>query len=321
MRVGIVGTGRMAASRAECILKNIGVELAWVCSRSRQRGGEFVATLDGRGHASRPAVFDLFSDALAQGNADAVFITSPNSHHRRTAEEAFAARKHVFLEYPPTVLPSEGEELISLAKRSGMRYVVGLTHLQGGQHKAVAAYCRGDTPLGSPRVYQHIFCSGNPISRWYDREELSGGMFVSSLYHYIDEAIDFFGDPRAMSSAYTVRRTEGGVIGSDTGSIQMSFRAGCAAQISYARGMNRPGVGTRRVIIFDQGYIVEDVTGIRVLTPEGDEELAYDDIDALQVETDFFIETARQGLGVDASVSHAQRSLVVADEARRLAIS
>jgi predicted dehydrogenase len=307
----------MGSARADCVQKSGAGELSWVCSRSKRRAVEF---LDEKGIDSGDrgvAAFDSLTDACRNGDAEAVIITGPNALHREAAGEAIQAGLHVFLEYPPAVLPEEGEALMSLAREAGVTYAVGLTHRHGGRHRAVAERCGGGTSLGLPRIYQHVFCSGNPISRWYDKEELSGGMFVSSLYHFMDEALDYFGDPDSVTASYYSDTKDDGTIRADSGAIQLAFPSGCTAQIAYSRGMKEPGIGTRKSIIFDNGYIVEDQDGIRILTSDGIQELEYEDVDALQVETDAFIAGAGTGGGIADSVYQAQRTLIVADAARK----
>lgn len=320
MEIGIVGTGRMGIARYDCIIRAQSAEVAWICSRSRERAAEFLNRKTREGGNGNIAIYSSFRKAFDEGNADAVIITSPNALHAEIAGEALRAGLDVFLEYPPAVTPSKGEELIRLAAKHGQTYAIGLTHLKEGKHRIMAEYCSGKTKLGAPRLYQSIFCSGNPISRWYDREELSGGIFVSSLYHHIDEAMDFFGDPASVQASYHVVKTGAGRIASDIGCIQLSFIDGCTAQIAYARGMNRPGIGSRKSIVFEKGYIVEDRERARILTPDGTSPLEYDDTDALQTEVDHFLALANTRGGIDMTVHHAQRSLQVAYRAKQEAV-
>ena len=209
MKIGIVGTGRMAEARAKCVLAADDVDLAWICSRSEERGAAFLQELKEPGSTADTTVYSSYETAFLKGGAMAAIITSPNGAHHAVAQAAFDARLSVLLEYPPAVSPEDGVELTSLARKAGVTYAIGLTHLFGGKHQVIASYCHGEEPLrlGRPRLYQYAFCSGNPISRWYDRESLSGGMFISSLYHYIDEALDFLGEPQAQCSSYYINRS------------------------------------------------------------------------------------------------------------------
>jgi len=58
---------------------------------------------------------------------------------------------------------------------------------------------------------------------------------------------------------------------------------------------------------------------MRVLTPDGETGLAYQDRDAVRIKAERFFEQAHEEAGVDESVRHAQRPLVVADGAARQA--
>ena len=319
MRVGIVGTGRMGKARAIALSKIPDVELGWICSRKTERAEEFIKQQDGGVIPNGIEVVDDYQTALQKPDVPAIIITGPNSAHHQAVLLAFKAGKHVFIEYPPAVTAKEASSLMDLARSCKRSYHVGLTHLFGGKHQRIAELCGGGHELGNPVSYQLVFCSGNPISRWYDNDDLSGGMFVSSLYHYIDEAIDYFGDYASFHATYRCERGEDGIIRGDVGSIQIEFASKCTAQITYARGMAQPGIGGRSTIIFENGYITEIDGETKVLTSSGSESLSFTDRDAVLDDTAAFIEQIREENIYDGTAEHAQKALVLAEQAQKTA--
>ena len=309
----------MAEARADAVSRISDVELAWICSRKRADAERFVARQKDGIIPKHTYGVEGFADALLDTDVAAVILTGPNSTHYENVRTAFEAGKHVFVEYPPATTAKQGASLIDLARSYEKSYHVGLTYLYGGKHRRVLELCSGTEDLGKPISYQHIFCSGNPISRWYDNDELSGGMFIASLYHYIDEALDYFGDYGSFHSSYYCERNEQGIIQSDSAGIQIRFLSGCTAQLTYARGMAKPGIGNRRTIIFENGYILETGDETTIIRPGGSEILSYIDRNAVLDDTEAFIQEIQDGKIHDGTAEHAQRALVLAEDAQNKA--
>jgi len=308
----------MAEARAQAVGRIDDLELGWICSRNKAGAGKFIEQQDAGIIPDRTPIFENYEEALSAAGVPAVILTGPNATHYDNVRSAFEAGKHVFIEYPPAITARQGASLMDLARSYNRSYHVGLTYLYGGKHRKIAELCAGDRDLGRPILYQHVFCSGNPISRWYDDDKLSGGMFISSLYHHIDEALDYFGDYESFFPSYHCTRDEDGIIQSDSASIQIAFSAGCTAQISYARGMVKPGIGNKRTIIFEKGYISEVGDDTTIIRPSGSEKLSYIDRDAVLDDTVAFVDQIQDGEIHDGTAEHAQRALILAEHAQRL---
>ena len=316
MRIGIVGTGRMGVHRTKHVLTEAEVDLAWVCSRDAERAKAFIRKVSGEVGADAATVRGISNWREALGEVDGVIFTTPNAQHRDEATTALAAGKHVFVEYPHATTAEDGHAVTEAAKRSGLGFHVGLTHHFSQRHRQLRALCSGeDSRLGKIRSYVVSMCSGNPISRWFDKDELSGGMFVASMYHHIDEAVDLIGDVRSLCAYYTSERDVDGVIQQDCADLTMGFATGAVAHVTYARGYPKPGLGTRRAMIFEGGYVDLVDDGILVRTPGGDETIQIEGDDALLADTRAFFAAARAG-EPSATLSAAQRSLEVAARAQ-----
>ena len=66
-------------------------------------------------------------ELLAAKDVDAVCIVTPISTHRRLAEEAFAAGKHVFVEKPLAGTVADAEAIVRAGERAGRTLMVGHT--------------------------------------------------------------------------------------------------------------------------------------------------------------------------------------------------
>ena len=194
MKVGIIGTGGMGKARAEVLLGMTDATISWICSRSKTRAGEFLTELQKAAPLQEGKIAGItaaadWRDAMSRDDAEAVIICTPNTSHYEQGKTALQRGKHVLIEYPHSVGVGEGEELLSLSRQKELVFHVGLTHRCSDSHKKLAALLSGSSPLGQPQAYQRMICSGNPISRWYNRDNLSGGMFTASLYHHLDDIV------------------------------------------------------------------------------------------------------------------------------------
>ena len=322
VRIGILGTGRMGTARAKAILANPGSSLAWVCSRDEERGRSFLADLGEPAAAS--GVCTSLDEALARNAGEAVVVASPNALHRDHITTCFDAGLHVFAEYPHATTVEHGRNVLEAATASSRVLQIGLTHHYSLTTKLLRNLVSSEAPecddLGSPVADMSVLCSGNPISRWYDQDELSGGMFIASMYHFIDEARYIHGEVESLESFYRAMRDPAGRIEQDLGRVSLQFVSGTTSQITYARGFPKPGLGSSRTILFPGGYVETGAGAVILRTPTRETRIAPPALDALGAEIDAFVLACdRGGKKADPTAAHAQRSLEIAVEAQETA--
>ena len=96
LRVGIVGAGFLAETRARCWKQVVSARVAGVASRRREHAEYYARRFD------VPAVFDDLDAMLADPLIDVVDLCVPNSLHREMTAAAAAAGKHVICTKPLT---------------------------------------------------------------------------------------------------------------------------------------------------------------------------------------------------------------------------
>jgi len=316
MNIAIAGTGRMAHARAVAFREMDDVSIVAVRSRSADRAAEFITEHDLPG--AHPAQWE---DVLGERSIDAVIVTGPNGVHADDACAVLDAGKHLFLEYPPATTGSDAERIVKAVERSRQAVHVGLTHRYGARHRVRKSLFGGSGELGTVVSFQRSIASGNPISRWYDDDELSGGMFVASLYHFLDEARSFFGEVITTHGRYWSNRDEDGVIRSDCGAVSLEHESGSFTQIVYARGMAKPGIGSRTVAIFADGYFIEDDAGARLLSADGERPLVEEaDDDAMYADSRAFVDLVSSGGLSDGTLEESVRTLKLAEAVQNSAV-
>jgi predicted dehydrogenase len=118
IRTAIVGTGFMGRVHLEAVRRTEGVEVAAIVGRTedaaRRQGAGFGVTL----------MKADYGEVVRDRTIDAVHICTPNAQHFSMAKDALENGKHVLCEKPITTSVREGEELVSLVSKQGVRNCV-----------------------------------------------------------------------------------------------------------------------------------------------------------------------------------------------------
>jgi predicted dehydrogenase len=198
IRTAIVGTGFMGRVHLEAVRRLEFVEAVAIVGRhveaARRLGAGF----------SVPTITTDYRNVLSDTKIDAVHICTPNAQHFPMAKEALEAGKHVICEKPLATSVEEGEELVALAERQGVKNCVchnlryypmvqqmrgmredgdlgEILALQGTYFQDWLLYdtdwnWRVDSKAGGPSR-----CMADIGSHWFDMAEHVTGLRVTSL--------------------------------------------------------------------------------------------------------------------------------------------
>src|SRR5208282_887594 len=118
IRTAVLGTGFMGRVHLEALRRVEFVEAAAIAGRNAEAARRL-----GAGFSIATIATD-YRDVLRDPAIDAVHICTPNAQHFPIAKEALQAGKHVICEKPLATSVEEGEELVALAVRQGVRNCV-----------------------------------------------------------------------------------------------------------------------------------------------------------------------------------------------------
>src|SRR5438477_814562 len=120
MEVAVIGTGWCGGIRSETLSRSALVDKLHVCEIRPDRLAEIKAL-------TRPATATLdYQDIIKNPNISVVYIcTTPEQTHFPIARDCLKAGKHVLLEKPIAMELWEADELITLAKRGGVKFTIG----------------------------------------------------------------------------------------------------------------------------------------------------------------------------------------------------
>jgi predicted dehydrogenase len=120
VEVAVVGTGWVGGIRAETLSRSALVDRLHICEIRPDRLAEVAAL-------TRPATATLdYQDIVRNDAVDVVYIcTTPEGTHFSICRDFLKAGKHVLLEKPIAMEFWEADELITLAKRAGVKFTIG----------------------------------------------------------------------------------------------------------------------------------------------------------------------------------------------------
>jgi predicted dehydrogenase len=198
IRTAIVGTGFMGRVHLEAVRRLEFVEAAAVVGRSEEAAQRLGAGF------SIPTISADYAAVLNDPNIDAVHICTPNAQHFQTARSAIEAGKHVVCEKPLATTVEQGEHLVSLAARHGVRNCV-CHNLRYYPMVQQMRRMREDGDLGDVLIVQGTYfqdwllydtdwnwrvdakacgpsrCMADIGSHWFDMAEHVTGLRVTSL--------------------------------------------------------------------------------------------------------------------------------------------
>ena len=120
VEVGVIGVGWCGGIRAETLSRSALVDKLHICDIRPDRLAEVKAL-------TNPATATLdYQDFIKNPNISVVYIcTTPEPTHYPIARDCLKAGKHVLLEKPIAMELWEADELITLAKRNGLKFTIG----------------------------------------------------------------------------------------------------------------------------------------------------------------------------------------------------
>lgn len=226
IRVGILGTGTMAATMARAIALAPDLGVAAVASASQARADVFAATLGGdvRAHAGRDAL-------LRDGEIDLVYVAGATERHGGDAIAALAAGKAVLVEKPLATSAGDARRIAEAARAADRFCMEAMWTAFLPSWRRLAELARSGE-LGAPRhlgfsfgypadpaVSPRLFAPGPGAGVLLDR-----GIYGAAL------ALRLLGPVERMQ-ALVERSTDGVDVAA---SLQLDHRGGAQSQVAVS---------------------------------------------------------------------------------------
>jgi len=228
LNIALVGCGRISGHHAQSINQVDGVRLAAVCDLVPERASDYAK-------AHNVPAFESYHEMLAQvPEIDVVSINTPSGmHHEHALDMIERYGKHVVVEKPTFMRPSQLDDALAAADRAGVRI---FPVFQNRYNKAVtrvrAAIQSGE--LGEIRTVSVRLRWCRPqryydLARWRGTFSHDGGALTNQTIHHVDLLRHLGGDVRRVNA---VMRTMGADIEvEDTTVATIEYASGAVATL------------------------------------------------------------------------------------------
>lgn len=200
IKIGIIGSGKIAAQHAQSYMNILGVEVVGVADVIPKKAQRFIDELG----ISSAKSFENHHDLL-ELDLDGVSICTPNFVHHKTSVDALRAGKHVLVEKPLAVKLTQGIEMVQVAKEMKKILSVGYQPRYDPNMKKVKNIIKSGE-LGE--IYYVEIGGGRrrgmPTGTFINKK-LAGVGAVGDIGTYsLDLALNALGHPKPLTvSAYT----------------------------------------------------------------------------------------------------------------------
>ena len=313
IRIGIVGSGGMARSRAATFSSLEGCEVEAIAARNRATGEELASE-----HGVE--LLDDWQSLVSRQDLEAVAICTSNDSHAVIARAALEAGKHVFMEYPLARQAGEAQQLVDVAgQQSGCVLRVAHNEAFSPRHVAlkqaadslgdllVAIYVRLTPGRGSrPEVLFNLNASGPPA--------------LFFIYH-VYPLVDIFGAAVWVEGyANYVGLGADGRYDSFVNTMTAGFGNGGCATWTWAGGVAINAAEEYQRLVLTEGSLLREGGQWSRSTPQSVEELELPEGPSDSIEEQFLREVAGEESGWRADVAKALdavRISLAAEEAFR----
>ncbi|MDL5205924.1 Gfo/Idh/MocA family oxidoreductase [Streptomyces sp. ALI-76-A] len=225
VRLGALGTSSIAWRRVlPTVVRTPELRLTAVAGRSEARSRRFAERFGCAAETDAAALLD-------RPDIDAVYISTPTGLHRRFAEQALRAGKHVLVEKPVGVDAAEARALCALAAERGLVLRENFMFPHHPQHAHVRDLM--DTGrLGRPASFRAAFCVP-PLSKddiRYDAR-LGGGALLDVGVYPLRAASLLLGPGLEVAGATLRVRAEDGL--DLSGQVLLVSPSGVLAELSF----------------------------------------------------------------------------------------
>ena len=308
LRVGIIGSGGMAAARAERIQAHPDLTLVAIVGRNRETRAELTTRLG----------VALMTDSLrllAMDDLDAVFVTTHPDTHATLALAALERGKHVFSESTLALSVEDADGIVQTARAARLVVRVGHTSVLRPAARLVAEQVE---LLGGPLL--------DDLRIQYPNDERAGRVagFDLRVSGHPGLSAVMLGYPcihrrGPIRSIRAWTRLTGVEPQFDTcvARVEITFQSGVVAGIAYLRGFPWAGPGWRTVACRLGAVRVKDgATHVQVLTERGAKSLPVPDADPWAQEIDEFVHAIRDGAPMSVTLDDARRIVAIAEAAQ-----
>jgi scyllo-inositol 2-dehydrogenase (NADP+) len=150
-------------------------------------------------------------EELITNDIDLIINCAPNQFHYSYTKAAIEAGKNVVVEKPFVNTITEGEELISLAKKNNVILSVFQNRRWDGDFLTIKKLL-SDGILGEVTCFESHFDRLRPTNRkerWREQAGPGSGIFYDLGVHLLDQVLELFGRPQELTADLEIQKENG----------------------------------------------------------------------------------------------------------------
>lgn len=239
--IGVIGAGNFTKAVILPTLKKLNADIKYIAS-ARGLSGTTTAKKYGIANSTTN-----YQDILADGEVDAVLITTRHNQHAAQVVEALHAGKHVFVEKPLAITRAELVEIIEAYRQNDSMLTVGFNRrFSPFIQDAKKQLGEGSTPINVIATMNAGFISAD---HWVQDMETGGGRIIGEACHLIDLITFLTGSlvESVVANAFGTNFEEN----TDNASILLRYRNGSQGVIHYFSNGSK-AYSKERVEIYSQ---------------------------------------------------------------------
>ncbi len=216
--------------------------------------------------------YSELEQVIKRARVDAVYLATPNNHHRDLTERAARLGVHVLCEKPMAPTVADCEAMISVCRENGVKLMIAYRlHFEEANLKAIELVRSGR--IGDPRIFSSVFTQQVRPGDIRTRADLAGGAILDMGIYAVNAARYLFQDEPIEVLAAISHSGDARFEGVDeTTTATLRFRGGRVAQLTSSLGASSMGyfriVGTEGDLHAEPSYDYVKPLGHR-LTVEG----------------------------------------------------
>ena len=223
----ILGTGRIAATFAECLKTVPGARLAAVGSRTSEKSVAFCAKYGGM-------PYGCYREAVADPDVDVVYVATPHQVHEKDVILAAEAGKAILCEKPFAVNAGQTRRMISAARENGVFLMEGLWSRFFPAWRYVKDLVDREE-YGPVLAVNSTTCWGKkdlPLEHRLLNPELTGGSLLDAGIYSLAAISFLLGDRRLRRVTSSMQIGETGV--DETASVRLDYDGNIACSVTSA---------------------------------------------------------------------------------------
>jgi biliverdin reductase len=228
IRVGLVGTGFAAKIRAQTLQAEPRTQLIAVSGRDPERTGAFAEAF------AVQAIAD-WQTLVSREDIDLIVVCTVNSEHSAIVRGAIMAGKHTIVEYPLTLDPDDGAEIIALAAEKGVLLHVEHIELLGGLHQTMREWLGAIGEVYHARYTTIVTQRPSPRKWTFHRSEF--GFPLTGALSRLHRFSDLFGAVKSINCQNQYWGGEGEYYGTCLCTAQLRFEnSNAIGEVVYGKG-------------------------------------------------------------------------------------